>query len=75
MKIIELGNLGIDFEHACVLNLHACMLNLQVCVLNQHVVWYGYNAAQCVDSTRMRLIVFQTAAGACSLGLCIIVIK
>jgi hypothetical protein len=41
------------------------MLNLHVCVLNRHAVWYGYNAAQCVDSTRMRVIVFQTAVCMC----------
>jgi hypothetical protein len=50
-----------DFEHACM---HV-MLNHHVCVLNRHAVWYGYNAAQCVDSTRMRVIVCQTAAGMC----------
>jgi hypothetical protein len=38
------------------------MLNLHVCVLNRHAVWYGYNAAQCVDLKRIRLIVFQTAS-------------
>jgi hypothetical protein len=27
--------------------------------------WYGYNAVQCVDSTLMRVMVFQTAAGMC----------
>jgi hypothetical protein len=55
----------LDFEHACVLNLHTCMLNLHICVLNRHAVWYGYNATQCVGSTRMRVIVFQTDAGIC----------
>jgi hypothetical protein len=38
---------NIDFEHVCVLDLHS---------------WHGYNAAQCVDSTRVRIIVLQTAA-------------
>jgi hypothetical protein len=26
-------------------------------MLNRHAVWYGYNAAQCVGSTRMRVSV------------------
>jgi hypothetical protein len=42
-----------DFVHACVMNLHACVLNLYVCVLNRLALWYyGYNAAQIIDSTR-----------------------
>jgi hypothetical protein len=48
-------------SHLCRINkrvVHACMLNLHVCVLNRHAVWYGYNAAQSVDSTRIRVIVF-----------------
>jgi hypothetical protein len=40
------------FKHACVLNLYAGMSNLN-------------NAAQCVDSTRLRVIVFQTDACMC----------
>jgi hypothetical protein len=58
MKKKNLKYKNINFEHGCVLNLHACMLNFDVCVLNRHAVWYGYNAMQCVDSTRMRVIVF-----------------
>jgi hypothetical protein len=46
-----------------MLNLNACMLNLHISVLNQHAVWDGYNAAQCDDSTCMRVRVFQMAAG------------
>jgi hypothetical protein len=56
---------NIDFEHANVLNLHVCVLNLYVCVLNLHVcvlnwraVWYGYNTAHIIDSTRLRVVVF-----------------
>jgi hypothetical protein len=36
---------------------------IHVCALNRHAVWYGNNPAQCVDLTRMRVVVFQTAAG------------
>jgi hypothetical protein len=53
------------FLHAHVWNLHACMLNLHVCVSNQRAVWYDYNAAQCVDPTRMRVMGFETAARIC----------
>jgi hypothetical protein len=28
-------------------------VDLHVCVLNRHAVWYGYNAEQCVESTRI----------------------
>jgi mevalonate kinase len=48
-----------------VLNLNATMLNLLVSVLNRHAVWYGNNAVQCVVSTRMQVMVFQTSAGMC----------
>jgi hypothetical protein len=65
MKKKYLSYSNIDFEHACVMNLHACILNLYVCVLNRRAVWYGYNGAQGVDPTRMRVIFFQTAAGMC----------
>jgi hypothetical protein len=57
-RVIGLILKNIDFEHVCVLNLHSC-------VLDRHAVWFGYKAAHCVDSTRMRMIVFQTAAGMC----------
>jgi hypothetical protein len=42
-----------------------------VCVLNRHAVRYSNNAAQSVDSTHMRVIVFfkRLRLCACSLGL------
>jgi hypothetical protein len=58
-KLIALRlTVALDIKYFRVLNLH-------VCVLNRHAVWYGDNAAQCVDSTRMQVIVFQTAASMC----------
>jgi hypothetical protein len=49
-----------------VLNLHACMLNLHLCVLKRKGVWCGYNSAQCVDSTRIRLVACQNRTHVCS---------
>jgi hypothetical protein len=51
--------------HTCVLNLQVFVLNLHVCVLNRHAVCICYNAAQIIDSTRIRVIVFKTDAGIC----------
>jgi hypothetical protein len=53
-------------NNECVLNLHACMLNLHVCVSKGQGVWYGYNSAQCVYSTRIRLVACQNRTYVCS---------
>jgi hypothetical protein len=39
------------------MHVDSTLLNLHVCALNQHAVCYGYNATQCVDLTRMRVMV------------------
>jgi hypothetical protein len=42
-----------------LMNLRAsCVLNRHVSMLNNHAVWHGNNAAQNVDSTRIRVILF-----------------